>query len=32
LNYRLLLERFGRDGAPHFRALSPRRIDALLAR
>jgi glycosyltransferase involved in cell wall biosynthesis len=32
LNYRLLLEHFGRGGVPHFRQLSRRRVDALLAR
>jgi len=29
LSYALLLERFGPDGVPHFRALGRRRIDAL---
>ena len=32
LSYSLLLERFGPDGIPHFRALGRRRIDALRRR
>ena len=32
LSYELLLARFGRQGVPHFRTLSRRRVDALLAR
>lgn len=32
LNYRLLVDRFGRDGVPHFRSLSRSRVSALLDR